>query len=145
MSLQEWQRAGHLTKHTTSRQEIQDLQQAALRDLVDCGVSGLSADWRFSIAYNAALRMATTALAASGYRASRNQHHFRVIHSLRFTVGAGADLVDLFDRFRKKRNIGAYERAGTISDQEAEEMLRLAEKVKHVVEEWVKREHPELV
>ncbi len=28
-------------------------------------------DWRFAIAYNAALQAATAALAASGYRASR--------------------------------------------------------------------------
>jgi len=38
-----------------------------------------------NIAYNAALQAAAAALAAAGYRASREQHHYRVIQSLRQT------------------------------------------------------------
>jgi len=38
------------------------------RDLADSAAEGLSADWRMSIAYNAALQAATAALAAPGYR-----------------------------------------------------------------------------
>ncbi len=41
-----------------------------------------------SIAYNAALQTATAALAAAGYRATRDSHHYRVIQSLAFTIGA---------------------------------------------------------
>ena len=89
--------------------------------------------------------MATAALAASGYRASRDQHHYRVIHSLRLTVGAGPALVELLDRFRKKRNVSIYERSGTISDQEADEMVELAEKLCATVETWLKNNRPELV
>jgi len=42
------------------------------RDLRDCQVRGLSADWRLNIAYNAALQIATVALAAAGYRAAKD-------------------------------------------------------------------------
>jgi hypothetical protein len=145
MTSQDWLRDGRLTKHATSPEEIRDLKTAAARDLRDCRISDLSADWRFNIAYNAALRMATAALAASGYRASRDQHHFRVIHSLEFTVRADPGLIGLFDQFRKKRNIGTYERPGTVSEHEVDQMLNLAEKVRDMVDAWLRTEHPELL
>jgi len=62
-----------------------------------------------NIAYNAGLQAATAALAAAGYRASRDQHHYRIIPSLRETIGASAQLVATVDAFRKKRNITGYE------------------------------------
>jgi hypothetical protein len=79
MSLRDWLRAGWLDEHTSSREEISGLLGVADRDLGDCRTAGLSADWRFNIAYNAALQAATAALAAAGFRASRQSHHYRVI------------------------------------------------------------------
>jgi hypothetical protein len=67
-----------------------------------------------------------------------------VIQTLALTIGAEAKLVRQFDLFRKKRNIGGYERVGTISDQEANEMIALAERVRHEVKEWMKSRHPDL-
>jgi hypothetical protein len=145
MTLRDWLESRYLTKHTTSRQEIQDLKQGAAQDLNDSRVSGLSAGGRFNLAYNAALKMATVALAASGYRASREQHHFRVIRSLLFTVEADSRFVDLLDRLRRKRNISMYERPGTISDQEADEMIRLAERLKTTIDSWLEERFPDLV
>jgi hypothetical protein len=115
------------------------------RDLVDSGREGLSADWRMAIAYNAALQAATAALAAAGYRASRDQHHYRVIQSLRETIRADASLVNTLDTFRKKRNITGYERAGLVSDADAESMRELALRVRDGVTTWLRRHHPDLV
>jgi len=91
----------------TSPQEITDLPAVADRDLQDCTVSGLSADWRLNIAYNAALQSATAALAACGYRAVREAHHIRVIQSLVYTIDLPAAVVTQFDFFRKKKEISA--------------------------------------
>ena len=63
MSLHEWLSNGWLTEHVTSPEEVRDLLGVCDRDLKDCRTPGLSADWRFSIAYNAALQAATAALA----------------------------------------------------------------------------------
>ncbi len=115
MSLQSWLNNGWLTEHRTSLQEIISLLEVADRDLSDCKTSGLSPDWQLSIAYNAALQTATAALAASGYRAVRDAHHYRVIQSLAHTIKADASLIALFDQFRKKRNISGYDHAGMIS------------------------------
>jgi lactam utilization protein B len=92
-----------LIEHKTSPAEIAELLEIAKRDLADCNVEGLSADWKLNIAYNAALQVTTAALAACGYRASRDAHHYRVIQSLALTVGAHPSLVRKFDFFRKKR------------------------------------------
>jgi hypothetical protein len=81
MSLSDWHKAGWLTEHQTSKQEIADLLAVADRDLTDCQVAGLSPDRRLNISYNAALQVAAAALAAAGYRASREAHHYRVIQS----------------------------------------------------------------
>jgi hypothetical protein len=145
MSLKNWQLNGWLAAHTTSPQEISDLLAVADRDLQDCTVPGLSADWRLNIAYNAALQAATAALAACGYRAMREAHHFRVIQSLVFTIDMDARVVTQFDAFRKKRNIGGYERAGILSDQEADEMLSLAKDIRKKVEYWLNENHPGLL
>src|ERR1700683_4359163 len=110
MSLPDWQKNGWRTPHRTSDREIADLLAVVERDLADSAVEGVSPDWRMNIAYNAALQAATVALAASGYRASRHQHHFRIIQSLHETIGASAAIVATFDAFRKKRNITGYER-----------------------------------
>ena len=145
MSLNDWLRNGWVVEHRTGREEIRDLLDVVERDLADSLTAGLSADWRLNIAYNAALQAATAALAAAGFRASRDQHHFRVIQSLAHTVGALPDVVRRFDQFRKKRNIGGYEQAGMVSDQEAAEMHDLARELRDTVVRWLNDTHPELL
>lgn len=143
--MSDWARNGWLVEHRTSPQEIADLLGVADRDLRDGAVKDLSEDWRLAIAYNAALQCATTALAASGFRASRDAHHYRVIQSLAHTIGANANLVAQLDAFRKKRNIGDYERAGLVSETEAREMLVLARTLRKRVEEWLRQNHAHLL
>lgn len=145
MTLADWAKAGWLRPHSTSRQEITSLLDIADRDLETCQVSGLPPDWQLNIAYNAALQSARAALAASGYRAERNAHHYRVIQSLSFTVGLDSESVALLDTFRKKRNISDYEMAGTVSESEGEEIYRLAGEIKVKVEEWLRENHPNLI
>src|SRR5436190_11613296 len=108
-SLQDWLKNGWVKAHQTSRQEIADLFAVADRDLAACQTPGLINDWRFNIAYNAALQLASAALAASGYQAERANHHYRVLHSLEFTLGADPATIRKLDVFRKKRNITDYE------------------------------------
>jgi cell fate (sporulation/competence/biofilm development) regulator YlbF (YheA/YmcA/DUF963 family) len=142
--LKDWRENDWLTEHTTSPQEIKELLGVADRDLKACETEGLGPDWQLAIAYNAALQLAVAALAASGYRASRESHHFRAIQSLKYTIELDSASIDLFDSFRKKRNIGGYERAGTVSEQEAKEIVTLAQKLRKDVEEWLRAYHPEL-
>ena len=145
MSLKDWLHNGWVVPHKPSREEIRDLFALVDRDLQACQTPKLTVDWRFNIAYNAALQAATAALAAAGYRAAREAHHLRVIQSLAFSIGADAQFIQQFDAFRKKRNLSSYEFGGTVSDQEAQEMSALAHDLSQQVKRWIKKTHPQLM
>jgi len=144
MPLKDWLAWGWLTEHRASRDEIQKLLAVADRDLEQSAAEGLGADWRLAIAYNAALQCATAALTAAGYRATREAHHLRVIQSLEFTLGWSASDVAYLDSFRRKRHTVGYEQVGSVSDEEAEEMQRLARQLRREAESWLSTNHPEL-
>jgi hypothetical protein len=144
VSLRDWQKNSWLVEHKSSPEEIAALFAIIERDLASAKVAGLGDDWRLSIGYNAALQAATAALAASGFRAAREQHHYRTIQSLALTIGWPAAKVERFDRFRKKRNMIGYETAGVVSGQEAREMHELAAGPRDDVLAWLRKQHPRL-
>ncbi|MEI8376009.1 MAG: hypothetical protein WCJ35_24570 [Planctomycetota bacterium] len=115
------------------------------RDLKDSHSPGLSADWKMAIAYNAALHVALVGLAAEGYRVARESHHYRAIQSFAFTLRCNSKLIAQVDAFRKKRNISDYERAGSVSDREVEEMHTLATELHSQLLDWLRNTHPELI
>jgi hypothetical protein len=145
MSLTDWLKNGWLVDHETRHQEIADLLGVVRRDLENSRVAGLSPDWQLAIAYNAALQVATAALAAAGYRCSREAHHYRIIQSLEMTIGLDRKRVAELEAFRKKRNISDYERAGGTSQQEAAEMIALAEELEQRLRGWLESNHPDLL
>lgn len=145
MSLRDWQKNSWLVEHKSSPEEIAALLAIVERDLANAKVAGLADDWRLSIGYNAALQAATAALAASGFRAAREQHHYRTIQSLALTIGWPAAKVERFDRFRKKRNMIGYETAGVVSEQEVCEMHELAVGLRDDVIAWLRKHHPKLM
>jgi hypothetical protein len=145
MSLESWRQNGWLVRHATSPEELGNLLAISHRDLAACQVKQLPADWRFAITYNAALQTATAALAVAGYRATRDNHHYRVIQSLEFTTAPGGTRIDTLDAFRKKRNVSSYDVAGSVSDREAGEMLKLAMSVREGVEGWIRVTRPGLL
>jgi hypothetical protein len=95
MSLESWLANGWLVRHVASAQETRDLLDAAARDLADAN-EDLSPSWRLAIAYNAALRLCTAALQAAGYRASRDQRHYRTIAALPLVLGVEAQEIARF-------------------------------------------------
>jgi len=144
MTLRDWLNSKWLKSHKTSLEEIKQLFQIAKRDLHDGSVSIISLDWRLTMAYNAALRYATIALYACGYRTAGESHHERLIDSLKYTIGANADLIAKFHRFRKKRHISSYDIAGTVSEYEVDEAIKFARELCRLIKGWLKKNHPEL-
>ena len=65
--------------------------------------------------------------------------------SLAYTIKVDAKLIAQFDKFRMKRNISGYERAGAVSEQEAKEMFALAKNLRNEVEKWLRSNHPKLL
>jgi hypothetical protein len=145
MSLDLYLSNGWIRRHETSSEEIANLLAIAGRDIAQCQIPGLGAEWRFDIAYNAALQLAVAALAASGYRTERQNKHQRSIECLAFTVGLDPKEVNFLDQCRRKRHVAFYDQVGAISDQEANEMIALSKRLRRIVEDWLRRQHPNLL
>lgn len=145
MSLSIYLRNGWIRAHETSAQEIGNLLAIVQRDVQQSQTTGLGPEWRFDIAYNAALQCATAALAASGYQAERQNKHMRTIETLAFTILLESKDVVLLDRCRRKRHVAVYEQVGAVSDQEADEMVTLAQRLQKQLEAWLQERHSQLL
>jgi hypothetical protein len=146
MSLKQWQDNGWLRKHETDQQEITSLFQIVDRDLKDAKEKTISTDWRFGIAYNAALKLCTILLAAEGYRPERTLQHYRTILAMPEILGKKMRQDALYlDTCRKKRNIVEYDQIGVISETEAAELLHFAKTLRQKVLDWLQTNHPQLL
>ena len=79
MSLRDWAKFGWLKPHETDVRELSNLLAIADRDIADAAASELSNDWRFGIAYNAALKLCTMMLYDAGYMPEKNLAHYRTL------------------------------------------------------------------
>jgi hypothetical protein len=145
MTLKQWADNGWLESHVTSVEEIANLLAIVDRDLADAG-GEISPDWRFGIAYNAALKLCMILLYANGYRAARMLQHYRTIQALPLILGPQhqADTVYL-DACRKKRNIVEYDYVGGATNDEASELVAYVLELREKVLGWLKEYHPHLL
>lgn len=144
MSLAQWHKNGWLKIHQPTAQEIADLLEIARRDISDSSAENLSADWCFGIAYNAALKLCAVLLRAAGFEAEKNLNHYRTIQSLGIILPDRKRDVGYLDACRVKRNTAEYDRAGTVSYEEAEELVSFVREFEPEVVAWLKKNHPEL-
>jgi hypothetical protein len=144
MSLQSWVASGWLRAHQTSPQEIRELVAMVDRDLADAQ-GDISNDWRFGIAYNAALKLCTILLHASGYRPEKTLQHYRTITALPLILGEQhqAD-VDYLDACRMKRNTVEYDRVGGATEADVDELVKFAKDLRKEVLDWLRQQHPQL-
>jgi hypothetical protein len=146
MSLTQWSDNGWLRRHTSSRNEIANLFNIVERDLHDAKTCGVSNDWQFGIAYNAALKLCTIILYASGYRAERNLQHYRTIQAMPIILGKDKiPDAQYLDACRTKRNIAEYDQIGVVSQTEAKELVAFVFELRLVVLVWMRDNHPHLL
>lgn len=145
MSLEEWKNNGWLKEHRTSPQEIANLFAIVKRDLSDAKTRQVSADWRFGIAYNAALKLCAVLLASAGYRPDKNLAHYRTLQALPLILGAAKKTDAAYlDACRVKRNTVEYDMAGAATTADADELILFADGLLKEVEEWLATQHPDL-
>jgi uncharacterized protein (UPF0332 family) len=146
MSLENWAKNGWIRKHETSPQEIKSLFDIVDRDLQDARRKELSSDWRFGIAYNAALKVCTILLYAKGYRPERSLAHYRTLQSLPLILGKEkiGDATYL-DKCRKTRNTAEYDQIGVTTVSDAEELIEFVEDLKFEAKQWLKSNHKGLL
>ena len=140
MSLADWAKNGWLRTHKPSKEEITNLFEIVERDLKDASAKGISDDWKFGIAYNAALKLCAILLHSSGYRPEKNLAHYRTLQALPLILGdKHKSNADYLDACRKKRNETEYDFAGNISEDEAQELIDFCSEFKTEVSSWLKK------
>jgi hypothetical protein len=144
MSLSNWAKAGWLRPHLTTRAQVADLFAIVDRDLEDAA-RGLSPDWQFGIAYNAALKLCTVLLYAEGWRPEKNLAHYRTLQALPLILGTARQAdADYLDTCRAKRNTAEYDAPGQVSAQEARELAAFAHELREDTIAWLEKKHPGL-
>ena len=133
-----------MRRHKTSQEEIENLVMIIDRDLKDAK-GGISDDWRFGIAYNAALKLCTILLYAEGFKAERTLQHYRTIQALPLILGnKRKDDAEYLNSCRSKRNIVEYDSVGGVTGHDADELIEFVKELKADVLEWLNNNHPEL-
>jgi len=134
-----------LRPHKTTRKAISNLLAIARRDLADARVKGISDDWRFGIAYNAALKLGTILLYAEGYRPPQNLAHFQTLQALPLILGADRQAdADYLEACRKKRNSVEYDCVGGATRADGDELIEFAHSLEKEVLKWLRANHPNL-
>ena len=143
MSLPTWLAAGWLQPHKTSRTEIRELWEIVNRDLADAASGGISADWQYGIAYNAALKLCTILLYATGYKPAKGaMAHSRTLNALPHILGAQRQGdADYLDGCRQKRNTVEYDHAGGATKQDAEELIAFGHELRAEVLTWLREKY----
>ena len=145
MTLQKWLEHGWLRSHKSSKREISDLLRIIDRDVQDA-VGNISADWRFGIAYNAALKLCTILLHAEGYRPEKTLQHYRTIQALPLILGNRHETnAKYLDTCRNKRNVVEYDYVGGVSEEDVEELIAFVDELRKEVIQWLKTKHPNFV
>lgn len=146
MSLINWVNNGWLRPHKTSREEISNLLNIVDRDINDANQKDISADWRFGIAYNAALKLCTILVYATGYRPEKLLAHYRTLQALPLILGKEKDDdTDYLDTCRTKRNIVEYDYVGSVTESDANELIKFVSNLKNDVIKWLRKFHPDLI
>lgn len=108
--------------------------------------SGVSADWKFGIAYNAALKLCTILLYAEGYKAEKNLQYYRTIQALPLIIGSEKnDDANYLDTCRTKRNTAEYDSVGVVTEHDSDELATFAESLRDEVVEYLKKNHSRLI
>lgn len=131
-----------VTRAAPSKAELDNLRSIVTRSLKDVTASGLSADARFIMAYDAARTLSLIVIRASGYRPRTVGGHYNTFLALETAEPAFVTLAAYFDGCRMKRNDCEYDFAGGVTDTAS--LLKAVRKFAVDTEVWVKTHHPTL-
>ncbi len=143
MTLNELLAQGRIQRHRASANEVAHLLGLAERGAADAGVDAISTDLRFCAAYDAALPLATIPLACAGYRTRGAGHHATTLAALPIAMGSEVqDAAGFLEVCRTKRNVAQYQRVGSTSGNEVQELLCAVTALRRQVLAWLDEHYP---
>jgi hypothetical protein len=134
----------NVTQQPAAKKELDNLRSIVSRSLKDVAATGLSADARFIMAYDAARTLSLMIVRSSGYRPKAAGGHYNTFLGLETADGQFAKLSAYFDGCRMKRNASEYDFAGGVTDTDADGLLKTVQQFAIDAEAWIKAKHPTL-
>ncbi|MGH7135343.1 MAG: hypothetical protein ACREHD_06355 [Pirellulales bacterium] len=134
----------NVTREPPSKTELDNLRSIVARCTKDVGASGLSADARFVMAYDAARTLSLMVVRSAGYRPRAVGGHYNTFLALEAADAVFATLSAYFDGCRLKRNGCEYDFAGGVTDTDADGLLMTVKQFAIDAEAWIKAHHPSL-
>jgi hypothetical protein len=128
----------------TSKSELDNLRTIVERSLANAVVSGLSADVRFILAYDAARTLSLMIVRSEGYRPRSIGGHYNTFLGLEAADPAFGGLSAYFNNCRMMRNQCEYDFAGGVGDSDADQLLDAAKQFRRDAEAWIANRHPDL-
>lgn len=116
-------RIGQIKPEPRNEAEIRRMLAMARTRLGDARLDSLSAEGRFTSAYNATHAAALAALRWHGYR---SENRYTVFQCLEHTLGWAAARWRVFDAAHRKRNLAEYEGFLEVEDAEIIELCAVA-------------------
>lgn len=141
----EYLREGLIKKQKTSFDAIEKLIGRSIKDLegskanltIDEGIA-------YTVAYLAMLRAGRAFMLLRGFRPSDGYQHKTVVEFMSHSLGGEyRNIVERFDRIRRKRNIFTYEIDVSITKTEAVSTFEIAVKFVTLIKELIKKENPQ--
>jgi len=127
-----------------SKAELDNLRSIVARSLKDVTAVGLSADYRFVMAYDAARTLSLLVVRAAGYRPRTVGGHYNTFLALEAADPGFAALSAYFDGCRMKRNQCEYDFAGGVTDTEADALFKYVNQFAVDAEAWINARYPKL-
>ena len=102
-------------------------------------------EWGATIAYHAMLRAGRAFLFSKGYLPADGAQHRTVVELTHELLGKDYSLlVNKFEKLRRRRNVFFYESDPFGTSTEAENAIKTASELIHVIEESIRKENPQL-
>ena len=150
MSLQNYLKAleakGFLKKESVGIDQVKALLAGAARNII-ASEKNLSIDEEacYTLAYNAMLKIARAVIFLHNYRPSDGQQHKTTVEAAGRILGKEfEELIDKFDRMRKKRNQFTYDPMLPLSLTEAENALKTAGDFHKKAKKFLAEKYPQL-
>lgn len=146
MPFESYLKKGRLKQQRVNLRQIEKQLSRATKDLETARLLlAKDPEWAATIAYHAMLRAGRSLLFSKGYLPADGAQHRTVVELTHHLLGKHyVDLVERFERMRRKRNLFFYESDPFGTRTEAENALKAAAGLVRAIQETLRKENPQL-
>lgn len=141
MSIENMIREGKISPFNATQEEIERLVEISRRDFnTAVKIFDENLDWCFSIIYNSIFQISRAYMFKLGYRPSNVETHKTVFEFMKYVVKENyIEMIDYFDRVRKKRHRLTYNEIGLVSIKEVKFFLEQAKQFIFYIKKELKK------